>query len=191
MHEPVADRIVAERLSPVLDVGGGTGRLLELLPTSRPAVVVDRSLTQLADAPRARVCADAARLPVGPGLAGAVTMLWVLYHCDDPRVAVAEAWRTLRPGGLFVASTASRRNDPELTDGYPSTPFDAEEASTLVADVFGDVEVTAWDAPMAYLPDQAAVERYCRGHWLPRSAADRVDPPVWLTKRGCLVYARR
>jgi hypothetical protein len=29
----------------------------------------------------------------------------------------------------------------------------------------------------------------CRSHQLPASAADLVTPPVWITQRGCLVYA--
>jgi hypothetical protein len=96
----------------------------------------------------------------------------------------------LRPGGLFVACTSSRRNDPELTDGYPATGFDAEEAGSIVSTVFGEVRVESWDARMTYLPDRDAVVRYCRSHLLPRSAADAVTPPLWLTKRGCLVFAR-
>jgi len=104
---------------------------------------------------------------------------------------VAEAWRLLRPGGWFVASTSSRKNDPELTDGYPPTTFDAEEAEQIVRRVFTDVTVERWDATMTRLLDRVAVLRYCRSHHLSAEAADRVSPPVWLTKRGCLIYARR
>jgi SAM-dependent methyltransferase len=189
VHEPVARRIVDERLAPVLDVGGGQGLLESLLPPGWPAIVVDLSPTQLADAPPPKVRADASALPVLGERAGAVAALWMLYHLDDPADVIAEAARVLRPGGLFVASTASRANDPEVTDGYPPTPFDAEEAPAIVAAVFGDVQVERWDAPMTYLADREAVLRYCRSHSLHRDAADRVTPPVWLTKRGCLVYA--
>jgi hypothetical protein len=42
---------------------------------------------------------------------------------------------------------------------------------------------------MTHLPDRDAVLRYFRSHSLHRAAADRVTPPVWLTKRGCVVYA--
>lgn len=191
VHEPVAQRIVDEGLAPVLDIGGGPGRLESLLPPGWPAMVVDSSPTQLADAPSPKVRADATALPVRAAFAGAVTALWMLYHLDDPTRAIAEAARVLRPGGLFVASTSSRDNDPELTDGYPPTPFDAEEAPVIVASVFGDVHVERWDAPMTYLPDREAVLRYCRSHSLPPDAADRVTPPVWLTKRGCVVYASK
>jgi SAM-dependent methyltransferase len=191
VHEPLARRIVDEELAPVLDVGGGQGLLASLLPSGWPAIVVDMSPTQLADAPSPKVRADASVLPVREQSTGAFTALWMLYHLDDPVRAIAEAARVLRPGGLFVASTASRTNDPELTDGYPPTPFDAEEAPAIVAAVFDDVQVERWDAPMTYLPDREAVLRYCRSHSLRRDAADRVSPPLWLTKRGCVVYASK
>jgi len=187
-HEVVAERLARERISPVIDVGGGRGRLAELLPGT---VVVDFSPTQLADAPPPKLRSDALALPFASGAAGAVAMLWMLYHLDDPVVAIAEARRVLRPAGLFAACTASRRNDPELTDGYPPSPFDAEEAPAIVASVFGDVDVDSWDGPYTVLPDRDAVLRYCRSHFLPPEAADRATPPVTLTKRGCLVWARR
>jgi SAM-dependent methyltransferase len=185
-HEMVAARLAREQLAPV-DVGGGRGRLAELLPGT---IVVDTSPAQLADAPPPKVRADALELPFADESVGAVAMLWMLYHCDHPVAAIAEARRVLRPGGLFAACTASRRNDPELTDGYPPSPFDAEEAPATVAEVFGDVEVDAWDGTFTLLPDRDAVERYCRSHFLLPEAADRVTPPVTLTKRGCVVWAR-
>lgn len=186
-HEIVAERLARAQLSPVIDVGGGQGRLAQLLPD---VVVVDSSPAQLADAADPKVRADARSLPFGAGVVGAVTMLWMLYHLDDPVVAIEEARRVLRPGGLFAACTASRRNDPELTDGYPPSTFDAEEAAAIAGSVFGDVEVETWDGPFTRLPDHSAVLRYCRSHFLPPEAADRVTPPVTLTKRGCLVWAR-
>jgi SAM-dependent methyltransferase len=191
IHSPVARRIVGEDLAPVLDIGGGQGYLESLLPEGWPSVVVDLSPTQLAGASHPKARADASLLPFRGRCAGAVTALWMLYHLEDPASAIAEAARVLRPGGLFVASTSSRRNDPELTDEHPPTPFDAEEAPNIVATVFGDVQVEHWDAPMTYLPDRDAVLRYCRSHSLHLDAADRVTPPVWLTKRGCVVYARQ
>ena len=191
VHEPIARRIVDEALTPVLDVGGGQGRLESVLPRGWPAIVLDMSPRQLAGAPGPEVRADASVVPIRSHSVGAVAALWMLYHLDDPITAIAEAARVLRPGGLFVASTSSRDNDPELTDGYPPTPFDAEQAPDIVASVFGNVQVERWDAPMTYLPDREAVLRYCRSHSLHSDHADRVTPPVWLTKRGCLVSAYR
>ena len=191
VHKPVADRLVREHLEPVLDVGSGTGELTAHLPTGWSTVLLDRSWHQLIAAPGRRLHADALQLPIQNASVGAVTMLWMLYHVEEPITAIVEARRVLHRGGLFAATTASRRNDPELTDGYPPTPFDAEEAPDLVASVFGHVAIERWDAPMTCLPDREAVLRYCRSHFLEANAADRVNPPVWLTKRGCLLFATR
>ncbi|MGH8986712.1 MAG: class I SAM-dependent methyltransferase [Acidimicrobiia bacterium] len=88
--------------------------------------MVDLSTTMLAAAPHPKMQARAERLPIPNESAGAVAMLWMLYHLDQPELPLREARRTLQPGGLFVAWTSARTNDPELTDGYPTTTFDAE-----------------------------------------------------------------
>src|SRR5579875_3887583 len=151
VHEPVAGRLSELGADPVIDVGGGQGRLVRALGAGMTVVVVDNSPAQLAGASGLRLMADAVHLPLRDGCAGAVTALWVLYHLDEPQQAVAEAWRVLRPGGWFVTSTSSRWNDPELTDGYPPSTFDAEEAEEIVRGVFVDVIVERWDAPMTDL----------------------------------------
>jgi SAM-dependent methyltransferase len=191
VHEPVGRLIVDEQLAPVIDAGGGEGELMRHLPPGWPAAVLDLSPTMLGTAPHPKVRARAERLPVASRSVGAVAMLWMLYHLDQPEAAVREARRALRPGGLFAASTSARTNDPELTDGYPPTTFDAEDAEEIVGRVFDDVVVERWDDKLTLLPDEAAVERYCVSHSLPPTAARRVTPPVLLTKRGCLVLARR
>lgn len=191
VHQVVARLIVAEDLEPVVDVGGGQGELGRYLPAGWPAPVFDLSPTMLATAPHPKLRARAEQLPVATASAGAVAMLWMLYHLERPEAAIREARRALRPGGLFAASTSARSNDPELTDGYPPTTFDAEEAETIVRGVFDEVTVERWDDKLTLLPDREAVEQYCMGHSLPPSAARRVTPPVLLTKRGCLVVARR
>jgi SAM-dependent methyltransferase len=192
VHEMVAERIVASGLAPVLDVGSGRGRLREVLPDAWPWIGIDSSRTQLdGDRSGAVVLGDGARLPFAPDTFGAVAALYMLYHLDDPTVAIAEARRVLRPGGVFFACTRARNSDPELTDGYPPTTFDAEEAPDLVADVFAKqaVEVISWDGPLLRLPDREAIRRYARTHYLPAAVADRVSAPLTLTKRGCLVVA--
>jgi SAM-dependent methyltransferase len=191
----VAERLIAERVQPVLDVGCGIGRFGAALGTRLDWIGLDESPGQLADCVRRPVVrADARHLPLAEGSVGAVTMLWMLYHLDDPRLALAEARRVLRPGGLLAACASSRSNDPELVaEGYPRTTFDAEEAADITAAVFGaaHVDVERWDAPMVDLHDREEVAAYARSHLLPATTVDTVEPPLTLTKRGCLVWARR
>jgi len=73
----------------------------------------------LAMAPRPAVRADGCRLPITGSSVDAVTTLYTLYHYDEPREPVAEARRTLRPDGLFVASAPYRSSYPELAGVVP------------------------------------------------------------------------
>jgi hypothetical protein len=95
-----------------------------------------------------------------------------------------------------VASTPSRWNDPELEGldpdwGTPSS-FDAEDAPSLVAKVFGDVGVEPWRLAAYVLPDRRAVADYLHAF----SVADwearpqEVTPPLTITKVGAQVWAR-
>jgi SAM-dependent methyltransferase len=179
----------------VVDIGCGTGRFGAAVSGRIEWVGVDSSPRQLQDCSRRPVVrADAVALPLRDGSVDAVVQLWMLYHVDDPAKALAEARRVVRRGGLVVASTTSRWNDPELVPaGYPPTSFDAESAPAIAATIFGavHVEVDRWDAPMVELHDRDEVAAYARSHLLPVEIAERVHPPITLTKRGCLIWARK
>lgn len=158
---PVVERLIGEGASRVLDVGSGIGRFATAVGGRLQWFGVDHSPGQLADCPyRPVIRADAARLPLAEESFDAVVLLWMLYHLDDPRLALSEACRVVRPGGLVAACASNRTNDPELVPGgYPRTTFDAEEAPGIVAEVFGaaHVETERWDAPMVLLADRKEV----------------------------------
>lgn len=186
--------MVAPELSgDVLDAACGEGRLAPLCDRSVYWVGVDNSRTQLAANPhRPLVRADMRALPFPPGSFDAVVHLWCLYHLEDPRRAIREAARVLRPGGHYFAATAARNNDPELVpEGYPHSTFDAEEALAIVADVFPDAIPEYWDQRFYPINTHEELLAYCRHNYIPTERADSVALPLWLTKRGVLIRATR
>ncbi|MGH3502674.1 MAG: class I SAM-dependent methyltransferase [Nocardioidaceae bacterium] len=170
---------------PVLDVGCGEGRLASLLGDDVSWVGVDSSPAQLAASPyRPVVRADMRALPFRDGVFAEVTHLWCLYHLAEPAVAITEAARVLEPGGRSFACTAARDSDPEiLPEGYPPSPFDAEESAEIVA------TVQDWDQAFFPLTTRDEVRAYCRHNYIPAERAEEADLPLWLTKRGALVTA--
>jgi SAM-dependent methyltransferase len=194
-QEDVHGPVVGEKVGRILDIGSGIGRFASAIGGRMRWLGVDESPRQLATClHRPVVRADAARLPIADRSFDAVVLLWMLYHLDDPRLALAEARRVLRPGGLVVACASNRTNDPELVpQGYPRTTFDGEEAAQIVAEVFGPThtEVERWDAPLVSLGNRDEIAAYARSHLISPQVVENVEPPVTLTKRGCLVWARR
>jgi SAM-dependent methyltransferase len=199
VHQGVADRLATLAAGRVLDLGGGNGTLARLLARHHvPIVVVDRA-AYVRDAPRPAVRADAARLPFVDGCFGAIAALWMLYYVPQPRVVLAESARVLRDGGVFVACTSSRYNDPEFADVLPgwgeAFSFDAETAAGMVAEQFSITEVLRWDTATVRLADAAAIRQFLRGRGLSESAAAeeaaRRRCPLSVTKRGCLFWARK
>lgn len=97
----------------LLDIGCGTGALLELVaPRVGAAVGVDASRDMLALA-RTRLAerglshvsvrqADMYRLPLADAAFDVATLQMVLHYAEDPAAALAEAARTLKPGGRLV-----------------------------------------------------------------------------------------
>jgi len=96
-----------------VDVGTGTGRILELVaPRAEHAVGIDLSREMLAVA-RARMeqaglrnasvrHGDMYQLPWPAGSFDAAVLHQVLHFADDPAAAIAEVARVLRPGGTLV-----------------------------------------------------------------------------------------
>jgi ArsR family transcriptional regulator len=110
----------------LLDIGTGTGRVLELLaPRVRQALGVDASKAMLALA-RARLSgpgfahtavrlADMYRLPLADQSFDAVVLQMVLHHAEDPAGAVREATRVLAPGGTLLLIDLAEHDRTDIT----------------------------------------------------------------------------
>ncbi|MGH2963168.1 MAG: class I SAM-dependent methyltransferase [Solirubrobacterales bacterium] len=196
VHGRVAARLSAERLTPVLDVGCGDGELAKHLPDGA-WVGVDSSPEMLARAPEPSIEGNATALPFADSEFGSVALLYVLYHLPDPGRALDEAHRVLRSEGLVAVAAPSRDDSPELAHvlaGGPLT-FDAERAGPLLEERFADVQVERWDAPLLQLPTREAIRDYLIGKCVERerarAAAETLEAPLTVTKRGALAYGRR
>jgi ArsR family transcriptional regulator len=107
------DAALPPRIGRLLDIGCGTGGLLERLAgrieeglgvdASRDMLALAR--TRLAERGLSHIAvrqADMYRLPIADSVFDAVTLQMVLHYAEDPAVALAEAARVLKPGGSMV-----------------------------------------------------------------------------------------
>lgn len=90
-----------------LDVGCGGGNILEMARKAgaERGIGVDVSLAALRCIRKKgfqAVLGDAESLPIRSSVTGLVTASSVLHHLYDPQRLIAEAQRTLKPGGLFL-----------------------------------------------------------------------------------------
>jgi ArsR family transcriptional regulator len=116
------------RVSQLLDVGTGSGRILELFGRAGvPGVGIDISHEMLTVARAGLAKAglsdcyvrhgDMYRLPWPDGAFDAVTFHQVLHFADEPQAAITEAARVMKPGGkLVVADFAPHRLDRLRTE---------------------------------------------------------------------------
>lgn len=128
IEEAIQKLLPPDEVGELLDIGTGTGRMLELYGKSaKRAVGIDMSREMLAVAranlERAglRNCqvrlGDMYQLPVPSGSFDSVTIHQVLHYADAPGAAILEAARALRPGGrLIVIDFAPHREESLRVD---------------------------------------------------------------------------
>lgn len=163
----------------LLDIGTGTGRLLELLaPRADSALGIDASRAMLALA-RARLagpefgnCAvrlgDMYRLALPDRAFDLVLMQMVLHHAEDPPAALAEAARVLRAGGRLVAVDLAAHDDAGMQarlahrwPGFTETQMHAWLAGTglhpaAAATLDGPLTMRIWTADRPAAPAEPA-----------------------------------
>jgi ubiquinone/menaquinone biosynthesis C-methylase UbiE len=129
----------------LLDLGAGTGRMLELLaPLANRAVGVDLSPAML-NLARARVeqkglrnvqlrQGDIYAPPVERDAYDLVVIHQVLHFLDDPGRALAEAARTLRPGGRLLVVDFAAHEEEALREHFAHRRlgFSGEEIAALM-----------------------------------------------------------
>jgi len=170
----------------LLDLGTGTGRMLELLGRRADrAVGVDMSPAMLAVA-RARVDQSGLRNvqlrqgdiyapPVERDAYDLVVIHQVLHFLDDPARALAEAARALRPSGRLLVVDFAAHGEEALRERYAHRRlgFADEEIAGFLADA-GLAEIAAERvAPAAGEPDKLTVAL-----WLARDRRVIADPPA-------------
>lgn len=145
IEEAMAGLIGDGDLGALIDIGTGTGRMLELFgDRAESALGIDRSSEMLRLA-RAKLHgrantelrqADLYALPMGDGAADIAILHHVLHFAQQPGAAIAEAARVLGPGGrLLIADFA---------------PHDREELRQKAAHSrlgFADEQMAGWFGP--------------------------------------------
>lgn len=167
-----------DRVGRLLDIGCGTGGLLEILaPRIEEGLGVDASRdmlalarTRLAERGLSRIAvrqADMYRLPLPDAAFDAVTLQMVLHYAEDPAIALAEAARVLRPGGEVIIVDLAPHQRADLLDAYAHRwpGFDDAEITGWLGEagcaaprgetIPGDLPVRLWRAERLALPVSA------------------------------------
>jgi len=167
-------------LGELLDIGTGTGRMIELLgPAATRSLGIDRSLDMLRVA-RAKIeaaglshaevrQADMYALPVEDRGADTVLLHQVLHYAQEPAQAIAEAARVVAPGGRLLVVDFAPHDREELREQHAHARLGFEDkqvvgwmaAAGLEARVIehlsgGPLTVTLWIGERAALPQAEA-----------------------------------
>lgn len=144
----------AERPASLVDIGTGTGRILQVLAGHiGQGLGIDLSRDMLAvaranlDRREARNCqvrhGDMYRLPLPDGAFAAATLHQVLHFADDPFAVLAEATRVLAPGGRLVAVDLARHEQEGLRERKRHRRLG-----------FADDEVAGWFEELGLAPEE-------------------------------------
>jgi demethylmenaquinone methyltransferase/2-methoxy-6-polyprenyl-1,4-benzoquinol methylase/ArsR family transcriptional regulator len=150
----IRETIGSAGIDSLLDLGTGTGRMLELLASlATRAIGIDQSPQMLAVA-RARLERSGLRntqlrqgdlyaLPVEPDSYDLVILHQVLHYLDEPSRAIREAARALRPGGRLLVVDFAPHSEETLREAHAHRRlgFAHEEITGMMRDTGLDVLV--------------------------------------------------
>lgn len=161
VEDAILERLGDGPLDMLVDLGTGTGRMIELAgPRARQVVGIDLSRDMLAVARGNLLKAtelsgglpfdwqvrqgDLHRLPLDDGIADTAIMHHVLHFLEDPSAALIEAGRILRSGGRLILVDFARHDIEALRSEHAHTWLgfaDAEVSGWLEKAGFTDIEV--------------------------------------------------
>jgi ArsR family transcriptional regulator len=187
----VLEAIGARPIRALLDLGTGTGRMLQLLaPLASRAVGLDASHAMLSVARANLEKAGLARVelrqgdiyapPFGRGSFDLVMIHQVLHYVDDPARALREAGRLLSPGGrLIVIDFAPHRLEfLRETQAHRRLGFAQDQVAGWLAEAGLDCTATRQLAP-----PQGGVEQLTVTLWLAQDPRIVTDWPLAASNR--------
>ncbi len=129
VEHAMLDMLGGQKFKTILDLGTGTGRILELLSsrgqnlwgidTSRDMLAVARANLENAKLKNVQIRhADIYALPFGDGTADLVSIHQVLHFLDDPQRALLEARRVLGPSGQLLIVDFAPHDVEELRTAH-------------------------------------------------------------------------
>jgi ArsR family transcriptional regulator len=154
VEDALREMFASSGMRDLLDIGTGTGRILELfgpqiergvgIDMSREMLAVARANLQKADLRNCQVRqGDMYQLPFSDGSFDGVVIHQVLHYAEDPGESIMEAGRMLRPGGRLVVVDFAPHNLEMLREGHAHRRLG-----------FADSEVRRWFEIAGLSPDR-------------------------------------
>ncbi|MCW6510506.1 metalloregulator ArsR/SmtB family transcription factor [Lichenifustis flavocetrariae] len=192
VEQAVLDAVGPGPFHAMLDLGTGTGRMLELLAgRARRAVGIDGSPAMLSVA-RARLDrkalpqvqlrqGDLYALPVERDGYDLVVIHQVLHYLDEPGRAIREAARVLRPGGRLVVVDFAPHHEESLRDqhAHRRLGFARSEIDDLMTDAGLDIEASDDVSPLGHEAGKLTVSL-----WIGRDRRLLTDAPLTIPQRA-------
>jgi len=152
----------------ILDIAAGTGTSsAALAKTGAHVIAVDFSPGMIAEGRKRNkniefIEADATKLPFGDNEFDAVTISFGLRNVNEPKAALAEMYRVLKPGGRLVITEFSKPPRALFRAGYNA--YMKAVAPTVVKITSSNPEAYDYLAQsISEWPDQGELSQWIRG----------------------------
>jgi len=173
----------------ILDIAAGTGTSsVALTKTGATVVAVDFSAGMIEEGRRRHpelefIQADAEKLPFTDNEFDAVTISFGLRNINDPRQALSEMYRVLKPGGRLVITEFSKPPRAVFRAGYAAYMKYVMPAVVKVASSNSEAYTYLNESIKAW-PDQGELSRWIRGAGFTRVAYRNLTAGVVAMHRG-------